>query len=43
MPVIVWILAGLLGTVLISYLVERLRSRPNPPDRLSWAPDVAIR
>jgi pimeloyl-ACP methyl ester carboxylesterase len=43
MPVIIWILAGLLGTVLLSYLVERLRSRPSPPDRLSWAPDVPIR
>jgi pimeloyl-ACP methyl ester carboxylesterase len=43
MLVIVWIGALLLATVLLSYLVERLRSQPNPPDRLSWAPDVPIR
>src|SRR5512133_1605457 len=43
MLVIVWIGALLLATVLLSYLVERMRSRPNPPDRLSWAPDVPIR
>jgi pimeloyl-ACP methyl ester carboxylesterase len=43
MPVIVWIGALLLATVLLSYLVESLRSRPNPPDRLSWAPDIPIR
>jgi pimeloyl-ACP methyl ester carboxylesterase len=43
MLLIVWIGALLLGTVLLSYLVERLRSRPKSPDRLSWAPDIPIR
>jgi pimeloyl-ACP methyl ester carboxylesterase len=43
MPVIVWVVAALVAMVPLSYLVERLRSRPNPPDRLSWAPDVPIR
>jgi pimeloyl-ACP methyl ester carboxylesterase len=43
MPIIVWIAAVLLAMVPLSYLVERLRSRPTPPDRLSWAPDVPIR
>lgn len=43
MSVIMWILAVLLAMVPLSYLVERLRSRPNPPDRLSWAPDIPIR
>lgn len=43
MPVIVWVAAALVAMVPLSYLVERLRSRPNPPDRLSWAPDVPIR
>jgi pimeloyl-ACP methyl ester carboxylesterase len=43
MSVIMWIAAVLLAMVPLSYLVERLRSRPNPPDRLSWAPDIPIR
>jgi pimeloyl-ACP methyl ester carboxylesterase len=43
MPVILWIAAVLLAMVPLSYLVERLRSRPDQPDRLAWVPDVAIR
>jgi pimeloyl-ACP methyl ester carboxylesterase len=37
-------LGGLVaGPVLASYVVEALRSRPGPPDRLAWAPDIPIR
>src|SRR5438552_143137 len=35
------ILLGLL--VLISYVVEALRTAPKPPERLPWAPDIPIR
>ena len=37
------LLAILIGTVLVSYAVEALRSAPAPPSTLSWAPGVAIR
>jgi pimeloyl-ACP methyl ester carboxylesterase len=38
------ILAGVLvAPVLISYMVEALRSAPTPPERLAWAPDIPIR
>jgi pimeloyl-ACP methyl ester carboxylesterase len=38
------ILLGVLGgLVLVSYLVEALRSAPMPPQRLTWAPDIPIR
>ena len=38
------ILGGLIaGPVLASYVVEALRSRPIPPDRLPWAPDLPVR
>jgi pimeloyl-ACP methyl ester carboxylesterase len=29
--------------VLISYVVEALRSPPAPPERLAWAPDIPVR
>jgi pimeloyl-ACP methyl ester carboxylesterase len=32
-----------LAPVLISYVIEALRSPPTPPERLSWAPDIPIR
>jgi len=38
------ILVGVLvAPVLISYMVEALRSAPTPPERLAWAPDIPIR
>jgi pimeloyl-ACP methyl ester carboxylesterase len=35
-------LAFLIALVAISYLVEALRPTPERPDKLAWAPDVAI-
>jgi pimeloyl-ACP methyl ester carboxylesterase len=35
-------LAALVGLVAISYVVEALRSVPERPGKLAWAPDVAI-
>jgi len=35
-------LAALVGLVGISYGVEALRSVPEPPDKLAWAPEVAV-
>jgi pimeloyl-ACP methyl ester carboxylesterase len=38
------ILIGLLAApVLISHIVEALRSKPEPPKRLEWAPSVSLR
>jgi pimeloyl-ACP methyl ester carboxylesterase len=38
------IAAGLVGAlVLVSYLVEAMRSPPARPERLEWAPDISIR
>jgi pimeloyl-ACP methyl ester carboxylesterase len=37
------LLAVLIVTVLVSYAVEALRSRPEPPSALGWAPAVPIR
>jgi pimeloyl-ACP methyl ester carboxylesterase len=37
-----WTLLGLVGLVLVSYLVEKLRSSPNAPERLSWAPEIPV-
>jgi pimeloyl-ACP methyl ester carboxylesterase len=38
------LLVGLvLAPVLISYVLEALRSEPTPPDRLAWAPDIPVR
>jgi pimeloyl-ACP methyl ester carboxylesterase len=34
--------AVVIGPVLASYLVEALRSSPEPPERLAWAPDIPI-
>jgi pimeloyl-ACP methyl ester carboxylesterase len=36
------ILAFLVALVAISYLVEALRPAPERPDKLAWAPDIAI-
>lgn len=37
-------LGGLIaGPVLASYAVEALRSRPIPPEKLAWAPDIPVR
>jgi pimeloyl-ACP methyl ester carboxylesterase len=35
-------LAALVGLVAISYVVEALRSVPERPDKLAWAPEVPI-
>lgn len=35
-------LAALVGLVAISYIVEALRSVPERPDKLAWAPEVPI-
>jgi pimeloyl-ACP methyl ester carboxylesterase len=40
MATLMWIVLGLVGLVLVSYLIERLRPSPTPPERLSWAPDI---
>jgi pimeloyl-ACP methyl ester carboxylesterase len=41
--VVVAVLAALVALVLISLVVEALRPIPQPPAKLSWAPDIAIR
>jgi pimeloyl-ACP methyl ester carboxylesterase len=33
----------IVALVLVSYLVEAMRSPPSPPEHLSWAPDIPIR
>jgi pimeloyl-ACP methyl ester carboxylesterase len=35
-------LASLVALVLASYVVEALRPRPKPPERLPWSPGIAI-
>ena len=40
--VTVTLLAVLVMPVLVSFLVEALRSAPAPPNRLGWAPDIPI-
>jgi pimeloyl-ACP methyl ester carboxylesterase len=35
-------LTGLVGLVLVSYVVEALRPRPRRPDRLAWGPGIQI-
>jgi len=37
------IIGLILAPVLISYVVEALRSPPTPPEQLPWAPDIPIR
>ena len=37
------VIALVLVPVLISYVVEALRSPPTPPEELAWAPDIPIR
>lgn len=40
--ILLGVIAGLIGLVLISYVVEALRRTPEGPRSLSWAPDIAI-
>jgi pimeloyl-ACP methyl ester carboxylesterase len=42
METFVWIVLGLAGVVLVSYLVEAARRSPAPPERLAWAPEIPI-
>jgi pimeloyl-ACP methyl ester carboxylesterase len=42
MVTLMWIGLGLVALVLVSYLIERLRPSPTPPERLSWAAEVPI-
>jgi pimeloyl-ACP methyl ester carboxylesterase len=37
------VVASFLAVVLVSYLVEALRSAPARPDHLAWAPEIPIR
>jgi pimeloyl-ACP methyl ester carboxylesterase len=37
-----WIVLGLAGVVLVSYLVEAVRRSPTTPARLAWAPEIPI-
>ena len=41
-PVLLGIAAGATGMVVLSFAIEALRSRPTPPRRLPWAPDIEI-
>jgi pimeloyl-ACP methyl ester carboxylesterase len=41
--IVISVLAGLVALVSISYIVEALRPAPKRPEKLAWAPDVAIR
>ena len=43
LPVLLGIAAGAAGLVILSFAIEALRSRPAPPRRLAWAPDIEIR
>jgi pimeloyl-ACP methyl ester carboxylesterase len=43
MTVTAIVIGLVLAPVLISYLVEALRSPPTPPERLAWAPNIPIR
>jgi pimeloyl-ACP methyl ester carboxylesterase len=43
MTAIVVTIGLLLALVLISYVIEALRSSPVPPEKLAWAPDIPIR
>ena len=36
------VLAGPMGLVALSYMVEAMRSAPKQPERLTWAPEVPI-
>jgi pimeloyl-ACP methyl ester carboxylesterase len=42
MATLLWIVLGLVGLVLVSYLVEALRPSPSTPERLAWAPEIPI-
>jgi pimeloyl-ACP methyl ester carboxylesterase len=37
------IIGVLVALVLISYVIEALRSAPEPPQHLAWAPDIPVR
>ncbi len=40
---LIGILASLAALVVVSYVVETLRSAPKPPEKLIWAPNISIR
>lgn len=42
MTTVVLVLGILVAVVLVSYLVESLRPKPTPPERLEWAPAIPI-
>jgi pimeloyl-ACP methyl ester carboxylesterase len=42
MATLLGIVLGLMGLVLVSYLIEWLRPSPTPPERLAWAPEIPI-
>jgi pimeloyl-ACP methyl ester carboxylesterase len=42
MAMLLGIVLGLMGLVLVSYLIERLRPAPTTPERLAWAPEIPI-
>jgi pimeloyl-ACP methyl ester carboxylesterase len=42
MVTLLWIVLGLVGLVLASYLIEALRPSPAAPERLAWAPEIPI-
>ena len=39
---IILVIALVIGPVLVSYVVEALRSKPTAPAKLSWGPDIPI-
>jgi pimeloyl-ACP methyl ester carboxylesterase len=41
--ILIGALASLVALVAISYIVEALRPAPEPPEKLAWASDIAIR
>jgi pimeloyl-ACP methyl ester carboxylesterase len=43
MTALMLILGILVATVLVSYLVERLRRAPSEPAQLKWAPEIPVR
>jgi pimeloyl-ACP methyl ester carboxylesterase len=42
MTTLLWIVLGLVGLVLVSYLIEAFRPAPSTPERLAWAPEIPI-
>jgi len=43
MTVALFVAGGLVALVLVSYVMEALRTAPPPPERLAWAPDLSLR